>query len=111
MLPKNNRLKKKKDFERVFRLGKKIKGDCFYLKFLENNLNKIRVGFVVSKNVSNKATIRNKVKRRMREVVRRMLERLKPGYDVVIVAQRGIEKEDFLKIKKKIEEALKIIEK
>jgi ribonuclease P protein component len=46
----------------------------------------IRVGFTVSKRVG-KAVARNRVKRRMREAVRRRLPQLRPGQDLVFVAR------------------------
>jgi ribonuclease P protein component len=44
------------------------------------------VGIIVGRRVG-KATIRNRVKRRIREVVRAAYPRLRPGYDVVLIAR------------------------
>lgn len=38
MLPEVNRLKKEKDFERVFKKGRGYKEDFLYLKIVKNNL-------------------------------------------------------------------------
>ena len=46
-----------------------------------------RFGFIVSQKVAKKANQRNLVKRRIREVVRKELGRIRPGYDVVIIAK------------------------
>jgi len=51
MLKKENRLKKKKDFEKVFKEGKSFKNNFLIVKINENNLNFPRFGFVVSKKV------------------------------------------------------------
>ncbi|HOK00650.1 MAG TPA: ribonuclease P protein component [Candidatus Paceibacterota bacterium] len=85
MLPLNNRLKKKKDFEEVFKNGKSYKENSLQLKFLENNLKTSRFGFVVSKKFSKKAVVRNKIKRRLREIIRKNLIYIKKGFDCVII--------------------------
>jgi len=47
-----------------------------------------RIGFSVSRRVGG-AEVRNRVKRRLREVIRRKLARIAPGYDLVITARPG----------------------
>lgn len=96
MLPKPNRLKKEKDFDQVFKKGKSIGGDFLFLKVFNRDENKeSRFGFVVSTKVDKKATVRNKVKRRLREIVRSNLAQIKKGKDVVIVAQPKIKNQSF----------------
>lgn len=99
MLPKKNRLKNKKDFERVFKQGKGFKEDFLFLKVKKNNLKESRFGFIASLKVSKKAVFRNKIKRRLRETVREKLSEVKSGIDVVLIAQKGTEEKDFSEIK------------
>jgi len=89
MLPGINRLKKKRDFEHVFKQGRGLKEDFLSLKFTRNGLGETRFGFVVGQKVSRKAVVRNKVKRRLRELARAKLEDVKKGFDVVVVAGKG----------------------
>jgi ribonuclease P protein component len=103
MLPKKNRLKKKKDFENVFKRGQGFKEDFLYLKALANNLKSSRFGFAVSKKFSKKATIRNKIKRRLREIVKINLPKIKKNIDGVIVVLPGLEKKDFWELEKIME--------
>jgi len=91
MLALNNRLKKQKDFENVFKNGKGFKKKFLYLKINKNGLEFTRFGFVVSTKVSKKAVERNRLKRIFRDIVRKNLERVVPGLDAVIVANPGIE--------------------
>ncbi|MDI6591513.1 MAG: ribonuclease P protein component [Patescibacteria group bacterium] len=100
MLPKPNRLTKKKDFERVFKKGKGFKEDFLILKFVPNNLNRNRIGIVVSLKISKKATLRNRIKRQIRELVRLRLSKLitLPGKDIVLIALPGLETKDFWEI-------------
>lgn len=85
MLPKHNRLTKKKDFERVFQKGRGFQEDSLYLKITKNNLKNSRFGFIISKKYSKKATMRNKVKRKLRAFVQAKLPQLKKGIDGVVV--------------------------
>lgn len=103
MLPRKNRLKKKKDFERIFKEGKGAREDFLFLKLVKNNFGFNRFAFVVGKNVSKKAIIRNRLKRRISETVRLKLKSLKPGIDGVFIALPGLEKKDFWQIGKTIE--------
>ncbi len=91
MLPGINRLKKKRDFERVFKQGRGLKEGFLSLKFVKNGLGATRFGFVVGQKVSRKAVVRNKVKRRLREFAKIVLGDVKKGFDVVVVAGKGAE--------------------
>ncbi len=90
MLPKKNRLKKNKDFERIFKIGKGYRENFLFLKIAENNLKTSRFGFVVSKKFSKKAFIRNKIKRRLRELVKLKLPEIRKGIDGVILVIPGL---------------------
>jgi len=94
MLPSENRLKKKKDFEHVFKQGRGLKDGFLSLRFVKNNLNLTRFGFMVGQKVSRKAVVRNKVKRRLRELSRAKLRDIKKGFDVVVIAGKGAEVEN-----------------
>lgn len=100
MLAQQNRLKKKKDFERVFRKGKKTREDVLFFQWAPNNLKTSRFGFIVSKKISKKATVRNKIKRQLRELVRKKIGSLEKGIDVVFIARIGLEKKDFWETEK-----------
>jgi len=106
MLPKQNRLKKKKDFERVFKQGKGIKRNFLLFKFIKNDLGVSRFGFVVSQKISKKVTVRNKIKRRLRMVLRGELPKIKPGFDGVWVVLKNSERRDFKEIEGIIKEIL-----
>jgi ribonuclease P protein component len=95
MLSLKNRLKKKKEFERVFKRGKGLKEDFLVLKLVKNNLPQSRFGFIVGTKVSKRATLRNKLKRRLRELIRMKMEEIKTGYDIILIAQPGLEDRDF----------------
>ncbi len=102
MLPRENRIKKKKDFEVIFKKSKSFKNNLFILRFLENNLPQNRFGFVVSQKVSKRAVIRNKVRRRLNEAIRANEGKIKKGIDVLLIALPGIEKKNFSEIKEAV---------
>ncbi len=107
MLPKVNRLTKKKDFEQVFKKGKSILSNFLIIKLLKNYLKRNRFGFIVSRKVSNKATIRNKVKRRLRKVVSMQLDKIRNHLDVIIIALPQIKDKKFSEIHEAINTILR----
>ena len=107
MLPKINRLKRKNDFERVFKKGKGFKEDFLTLRIAPNDLEVTRFGFVVSQKVSKKAFLRNKIKRRLRELVRLKLPQLKKGKDEIIIVSPGLETKDFQEVEKNLDKLFK----
>lgn len=86
MLSRKNRLAKKKEIELVFKNGRSSYGQTFGVKCLANKLTYNRFTIVVSNKVSKKAVVRNKIKRRLREVIKAELPRMVNGYDLIIIA-------------------------
>ena len=86
-LSKKYRLKKRKDFEEVFKKGIYCSGSCISIKLKRNNLNISRFGIVVGSRISKKAVIRNKIKRRISEAIRLNLPQLKKGFDVIVLTK------------------------
>lgn len=108
MLDKKNCLKKKKDFQKVIKEGKKIEKEFLVLKFFKNSFEDVtRIGFIVSQRVSKKAFLRNKIKRRLRETVKDNLGSLKLGYDIIFFTKKAIKEKDFLEIGKVVKQMLK----
>lgn len=107
MLPIENRLKKKKDFERVFKKGKGFKEDFLFIKVVPNHLKVSKFGFIVGEKVSRKATLRNKTKRRLRELTRIRLSKIKTGFDVALVAIPGLENKSFEEMENLIDRIFK----
>ncbi len=106
MLPSINRIKKKKDFEAIFKKSKSFKNDIFILKVAKNTLGLNRFGFIVSLKISKKATIRNKIRRRLAEAFMAKGKNIKPGTDLVLIALPGIKEKDFSAITGAVKDAL-----
>lgn len=107
MLPRQNRLKKRKDFDNVFKKGRGFKDPFLFLKIAENNLENSRFGIVVNKKSYNKACLRNKIKRKLSEAISKKIKEIKKGFDVVIVASTGLEVKRLLEIEEIINKNLK----
>jgi ribonuclease P protein component len=107
VLLKNNRLKKRNDFEKALRKGWKFKEDFLSLRLARNNFKKSRFGFIVSQKVSKKAVLRNKIKRRLRAIVNMKLPKIKNGLDIVLIANPGLEKKDFWELEEVVENIFK----
>ncbi len=56
------------------------------LRILERGEGPTRIGFAVGKRLDKRAVIRNRIRRRLRDVLRRL--ELREGYDVVVLARR-----------------------
>ena len=91
--PKESRILRSREFRRVQKNGRKWKSRDFLFLYLPNQKNQVRIGLVVSKKVGN-AVVRNRVKRRLREIFRSKIHSYLKGVDiVVIVFSSFVEKE------------------
>jgi ribonuclease P protein component len=102
MLPKKNRLKLFKDFKNIFKKGIGLKENGFYIKFVNNNLLETRISVVVSKKQHKKATQRNRIRRQVREVLRKNFSQIKEGKDIVVIVSGDLKKESFDNLQNKI---------
>ena len=88
-MKKENRLRSNMEFKRVYSKGKNYWNRNLILYVRKNNTNITRIGFSVSKKIG-KSVVRNKVKRRMREICRLRLDQLKEGYDLVFIPKKNV---------------------
>jgi ribonuclease P protein component len=91
----------RKSFKKVLEEGKTISTSFLVLKYLEQDLPYFRLGILITKKVSKKATERNKIKRRIREIVRLNLPETPKNLDMVFIVIPGI-KNDFQVLKEKV---------
>jgi ribonuclease P protein component len=83
--PRPESLRQRAEFLRVQDGGKKLKGRHLMVIALAGRTQSARLGITVSRRVGN-AVIRNRVRRRIREIVRAQSVLLPQGWDVVVVA-------------------------
>ena len=83
-------------FRRLYRSNGQA-NSCLVLYARKNRTDTNRVGITVSKKLG-KAVIRNRVRRRIREVYRLNEEKFLPGWDIVIVARSRAVEVSFQKL-------------
>jgi len=100
-------LKKKKDFDSVFKEGKGCQGDLLFLKVARNQKGFNRIAFSVSQKIAKKAVSRNRMRRMMRQAMLDLSEDIEKGLDMVFVARTAFEKEKSQRVREEIKELLK----
>lgn len=79
-------LKENWEFRRLYQHGKSTVVPAMVIYCRRSKIGGSRLGITVSTKLG-KAVVRNRIKRRLREVYRLSLPHLKPGYDVVLVGR------------------------
>lgn len=99
MLKKELRIKKERDFNKIYRKGAFLGGDFFNINYIDTRGSETRLAVVISKKIAKKAVERNQVKRKVREALRILYPSLVQGYDIVVgVKKEALDKEqDFIK--------------
>ncbi|OGY90988.1 MAG: ribonuclease P protein component [Candidatus Komeilibacteria bacterium RIFCSPLOWO2_01_FULL_53_11] len=95
MLPATHRLRSDEDFKRLMQRGRRYFSRALVARVLATKEPVTRVGFVVSAKVAKKAVLRNSIKRRLREIVRKELPRIRAGYDVALIAKNEAARYDY----------------
>ena len=96
-------LTKDEHYTLVFKKGISRANNLAVINVLPNGLKILRYGLVTSKKVGG-AVVRNRVKRRLREIARRLP--VKAGWDIVLVARPAMAGAKYQSIKEKIKELL-----
>ncbi len=108
MLPLQHRIRRKKDFENIFKKGQVIVGRFFIIKVINNKEEKeSRFAFIFPAKLEKSACKRNKVKRILREIIRNNITEIKEGIDVVFILRKEIKNKNYLEIKEEINNILK----
>ena len=100
MLAKANRIVRGDDFRRIVRTGRRAGGPLAVVHRTRPAAAVARFGLIVSKQVGN-AVVRNRVKRRLSEIVRAELPAVEPA-DIVIRALPAAGQADFATLKSAI---------
>lgn len=110
MLARQNRLRQNKDFSWVFEVGRRVRGEVLDLKIINNNLGINRFGFIIAKNLFKTAVLRNKLKRRLREIIKKKLKNKEvgKGQDIVVIAKKGMQEKSFIELEKAVDKLLSI---
>jgi ribonuclease P protein component len=81
-------LRRRADFEQVFSSGQFVGGRVIAVRSVSRGEGPTRIGFAIGKRLDTRAVVRNRVRRRLREVLKSLP--LRDGYDVVILGRRPV---------------------
>ena len=95
-----HRLKKNKEFNYIYKKGERVSTEHFTLFVVKSKYENYKIGFSVSKKLG-KANKRNKLKRRLKEIVRKDIKVL-PFRNYVLLAREGVQELDFILLKEEI---------
>ena len=79
------RLRKGTEFDTAYSKGTVVGSSLFAVRYVPNGLGETRWGFAVGKRIAKKAVVRNRAKRRIREIARNL--NVIQGVDVIVVAR------------------------
>jgi ribonuclease P protein component len=97
-MQKDLRLRKSRDFSNVHSVGTSWANDLLVLRVVSNGTSdRSRFGFSVGKRTGN-AVVRNKTKRRLREIMR--TSHIQGGWDVVVIARAKSGSSSYKQIEK-----------
>ena len=82
------------EFDAVHRAGKRRSSSYFTVFFRANQLPQNRFGFSIKKELGG-AVIRNRIRRRVREIVRRHRQEIPAGWDIVIHPKSSVMRAEF----------------
>lgn len=92
-------LKKKNEFDFVFKNGKSYANRNLVMYVTENNEKNSRIGISVSKKVGN-SVVRHRMTRLLRECFRLNEDRLNNHYDVVVIVRASAKEFGFFEMQK-----------
>ena len=96
-------LTKSEQYALVYKKGSSWASDLAVMKALPNGLTFSRYGFSVGRRVGG-AVVRNRVKRRLREILR--LLPLEPGWDIIFIARPQAAGASFARLRKVVSRLL-----
>ena len=79
-------LKENYEFRRMYQKGASAAGGCMVIYCRRNKLDHNRLGLTASVKLGH-AVVRNRARRRLREVYRLNEAKFRPGWDIVVVAR------------------------
>ena len=87
IFPKSRRLTQSAEFEELKKNGRVYRGQLVVLSVLSvNDVTRFRAGFITSRTIG-RAVVRNRVRRRLREIVRKHQREIVDGTWIVTIAR------------------------
>ena len=89
-MEKKYRLRKNMEFKKVYSGGKSYWNRNLILYVRKNELENSRIGITITKKIGN-AVVRNRIRRRIKEIIRLKLGNIKDGYDLIIIPKKNVQ--------------------
>jgi ribonuclease P protein component len=105
--PRGARLVRKADFDAVYRNGKRRSSSHFTVFLKANELPESRFGFSI-KRAFGGAVVRNRMRRRIREVIRLHREEISAGWDFVIHPKPNVKNAPFAVLENDLARLLRV---
>lgn len=85
MIPRENRFRGYGSLKYVYRVGKTARGPLLAVKATSNSRRRqYRAAVVVSRKVNKSAVVRNRIRRRLYEIIRQLSPEITQPYDIVV---------------------------
>lgn len=105
-MPPGARLARRAEFEAVYRSGGRRSSAQFVVFYRANGGAGSRFGSSVKKQIGN-AVVRNRIRRRIREILRRNSSEIPSGWDVVIHPRRSVASANFVQLQTELLDLLR----
>lgn len=106
MLSRENRLRKARDIDRVYKLGRYGGGGNLSVKSRPNGYAQSRAVVVVGKKIDKRAVVRNRIRRRLAALLSQKWGTVAPGYDIVVSVHRDISEVESSQLTKQLQHGL-----
>lgn len=100
-MKKKNIVKKSEDFTRIIKKNDIFKSNCFYIFTEKNNIETYEIGITIPTKIGN-AVVRNKIKRRLKNIIDTNSDLLVNNYKYVILVRREFLNNDFAVLNEKM---------
>jgi ribonuclease P protein component len=107
-LPREARLVRRGEFDAVYRAGMRRSSSHFTVFFRANEQPQSRFGFSIKRTLGG-AVVRNRIRRRLREIVRCHKLEIPSGWDIVIHPKSSVAKAPFAALTADLLRILKIV--
>ncbi len=104
-MKKKDIVKDNRYFNQIIKEGKSLKNEHYIIYIMKSNLENPKFGFAVGKKIGNAVT-RNKVKRRIKNIVTANIQSFTAYNDYIIIAKKSCKDEKYDKLLTSMEKLL-----
>ncbi len=113
MLPRKHRLRRRRDFNRVYRKGIRLHSRHLTLRAYKlttsptNDESPTQVGISISTKVNKRATVRNRIKRQIKAAMFHLLPKIAGNWLIIVSVRPGTIECDYWQFLRELEEMIK----